>query len=53
MTKLSGTPYELITNLPAGNHIHWEFVFYTPTNLITNNDQAVHTGYITLAAEVY
>jgi hypothetical protein len=52
MTKLSAAYQELITNLSVGDHIHWEFVFYTPTNLLTNNDTAVHTGYITLGLEV-
>jgi hypothetical protein len=53
MTKLSATPQKLITNLPGGDHTHWEFVFYTPTNLITNNDSTEHTGYLTQAAEAY
>lgn len=52
-TILSATPQEVIHELAAGNHTHWEFVLYTPTNTPQFADGTLKSGTMTLAAEVH
>lgn len=49
-TALSATPVELISNLSAGNHTHYEFAIDTPTN-DPFSDGVQKSGNMTLAGE--
>jgi len=52
-TALSATPTELIHELAASAHKHWEFVLDTPTNAPQFADGVQKIGNITLTAEVH